>query len=72
MYYTPKTLAQRWDCSAWTVYDLLTQGRLAGFKVGRSWRISEEARIAYEDQNRAAPPAPPKMRTRAGPVGRIV
>lgn len=47
-YYTPQTLAEKWGCSKDIVYDLLRQGKLKGFKLGRDWRISDEARLAYE------------------------
>lgn len=47
-YYTPETLAERWQCSRFTVYDLLRKGALRGFKLGRDWRITDDARIAYE------------------------
>ena len=39
-YYTPRTLAQTWDCSPDVVYDLLRTGKLKGFRVGRHWRVS--------------------------------
>ena len=47
-YFTVPELAARWRCSADVVYDLLRQGRLQGFKLGASWRITDEARIQYE------------------------
>lgn len=47
-YYTPQELADLWRCHRELVYDLLRSGRLKGFKLGRDWRISEEARLAYE------------------------
>ena len=37
LYYTPASLAARWGCSKDLVYDLLRQGRLRGFKLGRDW-----------------------------------
>jgi len=33
--FTPETLADRWDCSAETVRQLVKAGRLRGFRVGR-------------------------------------
>ena len=48
-YYTPQTLAEKWGCSKDIVYDLLRTGKLQGFKLGRDWRISDEARLAYEN-----------------------
>lgn len=49
MIYTPEELAERWRCSAVTVYRLLNDGRLAGFRVGRAWRVPEEAVRQYEN-----------------------
>ncbi len=47
-YYTPESLATKWGCSKFTVYELLRKGALRGFKLGRDWRITDDARIAYE------------------------
>jgi excisionase family DNA binding protein len=50
--YTPKSLAERWECSPQHVRKMLADGRLNGFKLGnKMWRISttEVARIE-EDQ----------------------
>ena len=47
-YYTVPELAARWRCSTDVVYDLLRQGKLHGFKLGASWRITDNARIQYE------------------------
>lgn len=56
-YYTVPELAARWRCSADVVYDLLRRGKLQGFKLGSSWRITDEARIQYEQTPvRAAAP----------------
>ena len=56
-YYTVPELAARWRCSADVVYDLLRRGKLQGFKLGSSWRITDEARIQYEQTTaRAAAP----------------
>lgn len=49
IYYTPQALADRWGISKETVYQLLRGGKLKGFKLGRDWRITDEARIAYEN-----------------------
>lgn len=49
IYYTPETLAERWQCSKFTVYELLKKGALRGFKLGRDWRITDAARRAYEE-----------------------
>ena len=47
--YTPEELAERWKCSAVTVYRLLNAGTLAGFRLGKAWRIREETIEAYEN-----------------------
>lgn len=49
-YYTPRTLAQTWECSPDVVYDLLRTGKLKGFRVGRKWRVSDDARLEYEQR----------------------
>ena len=46
--YSVKELAALWRCSPSVVYDLLTNGKLHGFKIGRSWRITDEDRRAFE------------------------
>lgn len=61
-YYTPNELADLWRCSRDIVYDLLTSGRLKGFKLGNSWRISDEARLDYEQ----TPADRPLTRTQRG------
>lgn len=45
---TPEEVAARWRCSPDTVYRALAAKTLKGFKVGRQWRITEEAVAAYE------------------------
>ena len=57
-YYTPKTLAARWRCSVDIVYDLLRRGELSGFKLGKDWRIPDNARADFEQRKVAKPPAP--------------
>jgi len=46
--FTVPELAQFWNCSTDVIYDLLRSGKLQGFKLGKSWRISDEARRNYE------------------------
>ena len=53
--YTVPELAELWRCSPDIVYDLLRTGRLKGFRLGRVWRISDEARLAYEHPAEEAP-----------------
>lgn len=57
-YYTVPELAARWRCSTDVVYDLLRQGKLHGFKLGASWRISDGARIQYEQTPEREAPQP--------------
>ena len=47
-YWTVASLAEHWGCSTDMVYNLLREGKLRGFKLGKDWRITEEARIEYE------------------------
>ncbi|WP_423202433.1 helix-turn-helix domain-containing protein [Intestinimonas timonensis] len=62
-YYTPRTLSQTWDCSPDVVYDLLRTGKLKGFRVGRHWRVSDEARLEYEQRKSDTRPRPSKTPT---------
>ena len=55
--YSVKELAALWRCSESAVYDLLTNGKLQGFKIGHSWRVTDEARRTYE-QTPVTPPSP--------------
>lgn len=55
--YSVKELAVLWRCSPQVVYDQLLNGRLQGFKVGRSWRITDDARRAFE-QTPVTPTSP--------------
>lgn len=47
--FTPETLAERWLCSAETVRQLVNQGRLRAFRVGRMIRIPLVAVEEYEN-----------------------
>ena len=48
-YYSVVTLADKWGCSPDLVYSLLRQKKLRAFKLGHDWRISEQARLDYEN-----------------------
>ena len=48
VYYTVKELADLWRCPMSTIYKLINTNRLQAFKVGVSWRITDDARLAYE------------------------
>ncbi|WP_410795980.1 helix-turn-helix domain-containing protein [Palleronia sp. LCG004] len=45
---TPEILANRWQCSAETVRQLVRSGQLRGFRVGRMIRIPVDAVEDYE------------------------
>lgn len=47
--FTPDTLAERWQCSAETVRQMLRDGRLRGFRVGRMFRLPADAVDDYEE-----------------------
>ena len=47
--YSTVDLINRWQCSPDLVYRLLESGELRGFKIGRWWRITEEAIIEFEN-----------------------
>ena len=72
--YTPKTLAERWQCSDRTVHEMCNSGELRAFRVGRMFRIRAEDVEAYEkgEAPAAAPPepAPPKLVRLAPPKSR--
>lgn len=49
--YTVAQLAAHWQCSDTFIYDLLSAGRLPGFKLGgKLWRISARAVERYENR----------------------
>lgn len=49
--FTPKSLAERWECSAGTVYSMIERGELLAFKVGdKLLRIRGDVVEAFECQ----------------------
>jgi putative molybdopterin biosynthesis protein len=68
-YYTIKELAELWRCSTDVIYDLVRNGKLPAFRVGREWRISDEARRQYEQTPAVTERAAPRRRA---PVLKIV
>lgn len=53
-----KELAEEWSVSVSHVYDLLAEGHLTGFKLGRSMRIHRESANALRNKTAAfTPPA---------------
>ena len=48
--FTPKTLAERWDCSPGHIYNMIATGKLHSFRVGgRLVRISVEEVLRWEN-----------------------
>ncbi|WP_423227682.1 helix-turn-helix domain-containing protein [Salipiger profundus] len=45
---TPDQVAERWNCSAETVRQLIKRGKLQGFRVGRMFRIPAAAVEEFE------------------------
>lgn len=51
--FNPNSLAERWQCSAQAVRDLIASGRLEAFRVGRFFRISKQIVLAFEARREA-------------------
>lgn len=51
--YTVEEVARLWQVTPHTVYTLLRQGRLEGFRIGRAWRVTPEAMTAYIEGGKA-------------------
>src|SRR5436189_3486183 len=49
--HTPETLAERWRCSSRHVRNLINRGELRSFRLGKLFRIRDEAVEEYECQN---------------------
>ena len=47
--FTVDSLAERWQCNPHTVYGLLANRQLKGFKVGKAWRITANEVIKFEE-----------------------
>ncbi|GGA13779.1 MULTISPECIES: helix-turn-helix domain-containing protein [Salipiger] len=52
--YTPDDLAARWGCSGETVRNMIREGELPAFRVGRMYRIRPEIVEEYECGNIAS------------------
>ena len=52
---TPADVAKQWACSPEHVQRLCARGELAALRLGRHWRISEQAVAAYEARHTATP-----------------
>ena len=46
--YTAEMLAERWECSAETVRQMIRDGRLPAFRVGRMMRVTQQVVEQYE------------------------
>lgn len=46
--YTITQLAQRWQCSADAIYDMVRRGDIKSFRVGKAIRFTAEAVAEYE------------------------
>jgi len=53
-FYTPSEVAGKLKVTRRSVYQWLISGQLSGLKAGQSWRITEEALIAF--MGRCRPP----------------
>jgi excisionase family DNA binding protein len=48
MIYTIEELAERWKCTADTIYRMIASGKLPAFKLSRTYRVREEDVLNYE------------------------
>ena len=48
--YTITQLAQRWQCSADAIYDMVRRGDIKSFRVGKAIRFTAEAVAEYENR----------------------
>jgi len=67
VYLSIQEVAARFGVNATTVYHLVQQGALPGFKVGNQWRFSEqmlEGWVADQVNGKRARPQPPSERIR--------
>jgi excisionase family DNA binding protein len=64
--FTIKELSEHLRVHPTTIYRLLRQGRLPGFRVGSNWRFSREAIEQWERDQAGREAASPPRRRRAG------
>lgn len=62
--FTIKELSEHLRVHPTTIYRLLRQGRLPGFRVGSNWRFNRTAIEQWESEQAASPP--PATRGRRG------
>lgn len=48
--YTIAQLAQRWQCSADVIYDMVRRGDIKSFRIGTAIRFTAEAVAEYENR----------------------
>lgn len=46
--YTPRTLAERWECSERHIYNLVREGKLRSFRAGTLIRFNPDDVLEYE------------------------
>jgi excisionase family DNA binding protein len=63
--FTIKELSEHLRVHPTTIYRLLRQGRLPGFRVGSNWRFSREAIEQWEREQAGRAAASPPRRRRA-------
>jgi excisionase family DNA binding protein len=63
--FTIRELSEHLRVHPTTIYRLLRQGRLPGFRVGSNWRFSREAIEQWEREQAGRAPASPPRRRRA-------
>ena len=48
--WTDEELAVEWKCDVRLIQKMCREGRIASFKAGRSVRVTDRAKVAYEDR----------------------
>ncbi len=48
--WTDAELAAEWKIDVRLMQKMCREGRLPAFKAGREWRVTDRAKVAYEDQ----------------------
>lgn len=46
--WNPDSLAAAWDCHRRTVIKLIREGKLPAFKIGTKYKVTDEAKRAFE------------------------
>lgn len=61
VYLTDDEVADRLKVEKRTIQRLANAGDLAGFKVGKHWRFTEQAVLEFTGEAAAASPVPPEL-----------